>query len=430
MRPIREHKILSRVWPGNALFNHDYRRFWLGQTISALGNSFTLFALPLLVFKLTGSAMSLALTLAVGFLPYPLFGLVIGAWSDRLDRRRLMIATDIGRALVIATIPVLSLAGVLPVWWIYLVAFAQTTLAIAFDAGQSAAVQKLVRREQLVAANGRLEAAVAGVSLIGSPLAGAIVLLFPLETVLFGDAFSFVVSAFSLSLIATSFGGHDRHPSERRLRSEIAEGLRYVLGDPLLRNLSLMLAVATFFYYPALAELVLFAKERLRASDAQVGLLFGAGSLGSLLFALAASAIARRLGFRARTFGAAALKGLLLVSFAGLAQFWLGAVVWLLVLGFGTLFSITSEALKQELVPNELLGRVRSITSVISWSLVPVGVLLGGVLVEATGSSSLLYACSGSGIAVVALVFFATSRERASRTIDLIEPVTVLSDEA
>jgi len=258
------------------------------------------------------------------------------------------------------------------------------------------------------------------------------VLVFPLEAVLLGDALSFAVSALSLSVIVTSFGGHDRHrhPSERRLRSEIAEGLRYVLGDPVLRNLSLMLAVATFFYAPAAAELVYFAKERLRASDTQIGLLFGAGSLGSLLFALAAPMLARRLGIRARTFGAAALKGLLLVSLAAVARVWLGIAIWLLVLGFGTLFSVTSEALKQELVPNELLGRVRSITSVLSWSLIPVGALLGGVLVETTGSPSLLYACAGAGIAFVASFFFVASRERVSRTIDLIEPVTVIGDES
>jgi MFS family permease len=424
MRSIR-NRVLQR-----SLFSRDFNRFWLGQTISALGNSFTLFALPLLVFKLTGSAMSLGVTLAIGFLPYPLLGLVIGAYSDRLDRRRLMIGTDIGRALVIATIPALSFAGALSIWWIYLVAFLQTTLAIAFDAGQSAAVQKLVPREQLVAANGRLQAAVAAVSLAGPPLAGAIVLVLPLEAVLLGDSLSFAVSALFLSLIATSFGGHDANPSERRLRSEIADGLRYVFGNPVLRNLSLMLAVATFFYAPASAELVLFAKERMQASDAQVGLLFGAGSLGSLLFALAAPTLARYLGFRARTFGAAALKGLLLVFFATVAQFWLGVGVWLLVLGFGTLFEVTSEAMKQELVPNELMGRVRSITSVLSWSLIPVGALLGGVLVEATGSPSLLYACAGSGIALVATIFFFATREHVSRTIDLIEPVTVLADEA
>ncbi len=423
-------EVFRRVPARETRFSNDFSRFWLGQTISALGNSFTLFALPLLVFKLTGSAMSLAVTLAVGFLPYPLLGLVIGAWSDRLDRRRLMIGTDVGRALVIATIPALSAAGVLSVWWIYLVAFVQTTLAIAFDAGQSAAVQRLVRREQLVAANGRLQAAFAAASLVGPPLAGAIVLLFPLEAVLFGDAISFLVSAFSLLVIATSFGGRERHSPEHRLRSDIAEGLRYVLGNPVLRNLSLMLAVATFFYASASAELVLFAKERLHASDTQVGLLFGAGSLGSLLFALAAPALARRLDFRARTFGAAALKGLLLVSLAAVAQIWLGIVVWLLVLGFGTLFGITSEALKQELVPNELLGRVRSITSVLSWSLIPVGALLGGVLIEATGSPSLLYVCAGAGIAVVATGFFVASRESASRRIDLIEPGTVLGEEA
>ncbi len=408
-------------------FDRDFNRFWLGQTISALGNSFTLFALPLLVFKLTGSAMSLAVALAVGFLPYPLLGLVIGAYCDRLDRKRLMIAADVGRALVIVTIPALSLAGVLPVWWIYAAAFAQTTLAIAFDAGQSAAVQKLVRREQLVAANGRLQAAISAVSLVGPPLAGAVVLVLPLEAVLAADALSFLVSALSLSLIAASFGGGGGDPRRARgqLRVEITEGLRFVLGNPVLRNLSLMLAVATFFYAPASAELVLFAKEQLGASDTQVGMIFGAGSLGGLLFALGAPVLAGHIGFRGRTFGAAALKGLLLISFAAIAQFWVGALAWLLVLGFGTLFEVTSEAARQELVPNELLGRVRSITSVISWSLIPVGALLGGVLVEATGSPSLLYACCGSGIALVATFYLAVSREG-----ERVGSVTVLGDEA
>jgi MFS family permease len=426
---MRSHlpELLVRFAKRRPRFSADFRRFWLGQTVSALGSSFTLFALPLLVFKLTGSAMSLAVALAVGFLPYPLLGLVIGAWSDRLDRRRLMIGTDVGRALAIATIPVLSLAGALPLWWIYLVAFVQTTLAIAFDAGRAAAVQRLVPRERLVAANGSLQAAVAAVSLVGPPLAGAIVIMLPLEAVLLGDALSFLVSALTLALIATSFGERDPNRSERRLRSDIVEGLRYVLGNDVLRNLCLMLAVAIFFYAPASAELVLLAKERFHASDTQVGVLFGAGSLGSLLFALAAPVLARRLGWRARTFGAATLKGILLISLATVAQVWLGMGAWLLVLGFGTLFEVTSEALKQELVPNEMLGRVRSTTSVIAWSLMPVGALLGGALVELTGSPSLLYLCAGSGITTVAVLFLVTSRESVSLTI---EPVTVLGDEA
>ncbi len=417
--------------PGTTRLGRDFGRFWVGQTVSALGSSFTLFALPLLVFKLTGSPMSLAATLAAGFLPYPLLGLAIGAWSDRLDRRRLMIGADIGRALVVATIPVLSLSGHLSVWFVYPLAFAQTALAIAFDAGQSAAVQRLVAREQLVLANGRLQAASSAVQLLGPPLAGAVMLLLPLESVLIGDSLSFIVSAFSLGLIRTRFGdrkrGRDARPAENRLRAEIAEGLRFVLSVPVIRNISLMLAAATFFYAAAASELVFFAKERLGAGDSQIGLIFGAGSLGGLIMALAAPALSRRLGFAARTFGAAATKGVLLVCLAAVSQFWLGTAVWLLVLGSATLFGISSETIRQTLVPNELLGRVRSITSVISWSLMPLGAILGGVLVELSGSPSLLFACAGLGIAVSASVFLVISRESAP---EAAPPVTVAIDEA
>src|ERR671930_2790891 len=124
--------------------NLDFWKFWAGQAISTLGSSFTLFALPLLVFKLTGSALNLALATVAEFLPYLLFGLVIGAAVDRVDRKRLMILVDIGRAVVIATIPALAAVDRLSVWWVYLATFVSTTLSIAFEASQFAAVPSLV----------------------------------------------------------------------------------------------------------------------------------------------------------------------------------------------------------------------------------------------------------------------------------------------
>src|SRR5258708_21703382 len=104
---------------GTTRLSNELWKFWLGQTISNLGTSFTQFALPLLVFKLTGSALNLAITTAATFLPYLLFGLVIGAWVDRVDRKKLMIATDIARAAVIASIPLLASMDRLSVEWIY-----------------------------------------------------------------------------------------------------------------------------------------------------------------------------------------------------------------------------------------------------------------------------------------------------------------------
>src|SRR5258708_9401154 len=104
-------------------FNSDCWKYWTGQTISNLGSSITLFALPLLVYKITGSALNLGITTAAEFLPYLLFGLILGAWTDRVDRKRMMIAADIGRTLIIASIPVMAALGLLTVWWIYLVGF-------------------------------------------------------------------------------------------------------------------------------------------------------------------------------------------------------------------------------------------------------------------------------------------------------------------
>ena len=96
-----------------ARLSSDFWKYWTGQTISNLGSSITLFALPLLVYKLTGSPVNLGLTTAAEFLPYLLFGLLLGAWTDRVNRKRMMIFTDIARALVIAAIPILATTGIL-----------------------------------------------------------------------------------------------------------------------------------------------------------------------------------------------------------------------------------------------------------------------------------------------------------------------------
>lgn len=131
----------------------DFRLFWVGETVSAFGSSFTQFAIPLLVFRLTGSALYLAVSTALFTLPHLLFGLLIGAWSDRTDRRRLMIATDLIHAAVVAAVPLAALAGVLTVWWVMAAVFTASSLGIFFDAASFGAIPSLVDRSDLVTAN-------------------------------------------------------------------------------------------------------------------------------------------------------------------------------------------------------------------------------------------------------------------------------------
>ena len=128
----------------------DFWLFWAGQSVSNLGNAVSLFALPLLMFKLTGSALNLALVTAAQNLPYLLFGLAIGAWVDRVDRRHLMIAADVLRAAVVASVPLLAAFDALAVWWVYGVAFVNATLAICFDSAQFAAIPSLVPTDDLI----------------------------------------------------------------------------------------------------------------------------------------------------------------------------------------------------------------------------------------------------------------------------------------
>jgi len=122
----------------------DFWTFWGGQVCSNLGSSFTMVALPLLVFTRTGSAINLAIASAVATLPGLLFGLVIGAWVDRTDRKRLMIGADLVRALAIASIPALAALDFFALWWIYAVGFVNAALATCFGATQTTAIVSLV----------------------------------------------------------------------------------------------------------------------------------------------------------------------------------------------------------------------------------------------------------------------------------------------
>jgi MFS family permease len=388
------------------LLSGDFGRFWLGQTISNLGSSFTLFALPLLVFKLTGSPLNLGVTTAAEFVPYLLFGLVIGAWVDRVDRKRLMIATDLARAAVIAVIPLLAAAGQLSVGWVYVVAFASSTLNIAFDAAEFAAIPSLVPSgDDLVTANGRVQASYSAAQVAGPLLAGLLITVAPVQQVLLVDAASFLISAGMLALIATPFNAPRDDEGRRAIRQEVAEGLRYVLGHPVLRNISAMMALINLVAATVYAQLVVFAKRQLAASDSRVALLYAAGSAGVVLLSLAAGPVRRRLSFSLAALGALALDGLLTIVLATTRWYWVALALWAAISGLGIFFNINTVSLRQQIVPNHLLGRVISIAGVLAWSAIPVGALVGGWAVERTGSVALVYGVIGAVVALIALAF-------------------------
>ncbi len=393
----------------------DFWKFWAGQTISNLGGSVTMFAVPLLVYKLTGSALNLAIAAAMTNLPYLLFGLLIGAYVDRVNRKRLMIVVDLLRMVVIGTIPLFAVLGVLHVWWIYAVGFLTSTLSIFFDAGEFAAIPSLVNRDNLIVANGRIQASYSAASVAGPLLAGLALAAIPLTAVFLIDASSFAVSALSLAVIGASFNvaGEERQP--RHILRDVSEGLRYVLGHPVLRMISAMMALVNFVDSTAWAQVVLFSKQRLSATDSQVGLLFSAGSFGVVILGLLAGQFRKRWSFSTVALGSLMASGVLLIVFALMRSFWLALPVWAAIGGLGILFNIQTSSLRQAIVPNYLLGRIMSIASVLAWSAIPLGSLLGGIVIERTHDLVIVYGGIGALTVLIPVIFSFTPLGHADR---------------
>ena len=400
--------------------NRDFVKFWVGQTISNLGSSFTQWAVPLLVFQLTHSAVSLGAALAATFLPYLFFGLPLGAWMDRVDRKRAMILLDSLNTLVILSIPIAAQFGDLSVWLIYAVTFVQSTIFIAFSAGEFAAIPSLVSTDDLVTANGRIQATFSAAQVAGPLLAGVLVSFLPLAWVMAFDAGSFAVSALSLSLIHRSFNAVSDEPKEATtILHDVREGLRYVLGHPVLRNISAMMALINFVNAGVIAELVLFATERLDASKFQIGVLFAAGSAGVVVTGLLAGRLRKRFSFTALALTSLMLMGACLIVFAGMRWYWAALPFWAASSGLGILFNINTGALRQAIVPNHLLSRVMSIASVLAWSAIPAGALVAGWVTSETGNVAAVYGVIGVMIICIAAFFrFFTALGDAQRYVD------------
>jgi MFS family permease len=412
----------ARPQPDPTALSSDFKRFWTGQTISNLGTSVTLLAFPLIVFKLTGSALNLGLTVAVTTLPYLLFGLLIGAWVDRSNRKRVMIVSDLLRASIVATIPLLAWFGDLRVWWVYVIGFLNSTLTIFFDSCEFAAIPSLLHGDgdqpnaaALIAANGRIQASYSAAMVVGPLLGGALVAIVSVESVVLIDALSFVVSAGSLCLVRRSFNTADVARVATSLRADIAEGLRYVFRHPVLRAISAMMLLVNAVTVSIYAQLVLFADNRLGVSESRVGVLYAAGSVGVIVLSLSASRLRSRWSFSQVTLGSLMLMGVMTVALALTTSFWLALPIIALENGLGTLFNINTGSLRQSIVPNAMLGRIISVAAVLASAASPVGSLAGGYAVQHSGNVALVYGVIGALTVAIALAFAFTALGHADR---------------
>ena len=361
---VRVTRMTARL---NGLWrNPDFMKLWAGETISVFGSLITRTALPFTaILYLDATAFQVAALAASDVVAGILVGLVAGVWVDRLHRRPIMIAADLGRALLIGSIPLAALLGVLRMEQLYVVAFSAGVLTMFFDVAYQSYLPSIVKPEQLIEGNSKLAASASVAEFGAFSLSGWLVQLITGPGAILIDAISFLFSAVFVRAIRAPEPPPPPHADRQSVRVEIKEGLQTIAADPVL------LIVGASFVSLSLAQgligtvFLLFTSRELGFSPGVLGVIFGVGGLTSLAGAVAAGASARRFGV-----GGAMIIGMLLGSagvlvMAGARSASIFAAMLLvaqqLISDPGwTIYEINQMSLRQAIVPARLLGRVNS----------------------------------------------------------------------
>jgi len=373
--------------------NQTFRRFFAAHSISLVGDQVALIALPLTaVLVLDASAAEMGLLTAAGLFPYLLFSLHAGAWVDRRgERRQKMIAADVGRALIVASVPVAYALDVLTIEQLFVTEFLVGSLAVVFSVSNPTLFISVVPREGYVEGQSLLNGTRAFSFVAGPTIGGLLVQAVTAPVALVLDACSYVFSAFFLRSISPK-----EPATEEAERGHVVAGLRFIARSPVMRSSLAATATVNFFNFVFWALFVLYVTRELDVPAGTLGLVLGAGAVGGVIGSLVTGRISRRIGL-----GPAYVVGcvlfplpLLLVPLASgprsvvvlmlfLAEFWSGVGVMMLDISAGAIFAA--------LIPDRLRSRVSGAYSFVNYGVRPLGSLAGGVLGSTIGLQPTLW---------------------------------------
>jgi MFS family permease len=357
-------------------------RVWTAATASNVGDGIVLAALPLLAAKLTREPLGVAATTIAVRLPWLVFGLFAGVIVDRTDRLRMMIRTDLGRALAFAGMTALVATGDMTLLLLYLTVFGVGVLETLFDTAAMSMTPALVERDQLELANARINGAyIAANEFVGPPIGGA------LFAVAAAAPFGVDAATFALSVVVLlTVGGRYRptRPESSTVMADIRDGFAFVWREPLIRAFALGAGTINLGFTAAVAILVLHAQDNLGIDDLGFGLLLATAAVGGIIGAQVAPHVLGRLGRRRSII--ASVGGLSV----GLALMGAAGTVWQAGVGYamfgfsGEIWNVASVTYRQSVTPDELLGRVMAGFRVIAYGAFPIGAALGGLIAATT----------------------------------------------
>ena len=407
------------VGPRSLLRHPDFVKLWTAETISVFGTQITLLALPIVAATILNvSPFEFGLLATIEFLPFILLSLPAGVWVDRLRRRPILIVGDLGRAISLLSIPIAFALDGLTIWQLYVVGFINGCLTVFFDVAYQSYLPSIVEPDQLVEGNSKLEITRSASQIAGPSIAGILIGVLRAPFAILIDAVSFLVSAafvFWIRRPEPPIVPHDVATGPKpSMRSEIAIGLRYVVGHRWLRSIAATTGLSNLFFNLAGAILILFL-VRDRAFTAQlIGFAFSIGSVGVLLAALVTTRLTNRLGVGrmlvltsigfsvsllpvamapdALLFGAVALSGFM-GGFSGVA------------------WNINQVSLRQAITPARMQGKMNATMRFIVWGTIPVGAITGGFLGGIIGLHNTIWVGAIGGLFAFIPVTLSSVRE-------------------
>ncbi len=361
----------------------DFDVFWIGQTLSALGDAFAFIALPLLVLEITGSVAKMGLVTAVSGVAQAAVGLSSGALMDRVDRRRTMIVCDISRAVLFMLIPLGWMTVGPSMALVYVVTALGSALSTLFSVGYVTAIPSLVGPERVTEANGRLTASHGVCYVVGPALAGLVSARVGPAWAMGVDALSFVASA--LTLATVRFGAARSAPAAGQADRGVMDGVRFLLRHPVLRPTTVYFSAIAILGAGVLDLLVFLLKRGMNEGDGTVGVVMGLAAVGAVLGGLGAAPSRRRFGFGVSFLGASVLQGLSIAGM-GLSQAGVVTVGCAAVWSAGmTLRGVVTMSLRQQITPDHLLGRVTATFWTLGFASAPLGAAVATWAAEHVG---------------------------------------------
>ncbi len=396
-------KTRSELWR-----HRDFLNVWTAETISVFGSQFYLIAMPLVaVLVLDASESDMGLLFAVEMSPFLIFGLLAGVLADRMERRRMMIVCDFGRALTLVAIPVAWYFDILSWPVMFAVAFTAGVFTAFFDIAYQAYLPVLVKRNQLLDANSKLETSRSSSQVAGPSIAGIVVDLMGAPLALLANSISFLGSAVFLLRVKTR-ELVDRENANKSIVSEIRDGLRIVLKNPILRGIAGCTSTGNLFGSMFFALVMLFMVESLELNATWIGVIFAVGAVGAVVGALVSSRIVAAIGLgRTIVISAAAFSlpiTLLVLANPGNALVLLMPLMFLNGL-LMVLYNVNQVSLRQAITPANLQGKMNATMRFLVWGVFPIGGLLGGYLGESLGiKTTILIAGIGTLLSVIWVV--------------------------